>query len=68
MSYWDEVAPIMQARLAKLQEQWDGQIAKQAATVAESKALAAEVEAVSELQVKTEEAPVESGELTETND
>lgn len=53
--YWHEVAPIMQGRLQKLQERWNEQLAKQAAVVEESKAVAAEVEAVSELQVTPQE-------------
>ncbi len=65
MSYWDQVAPIMAARLAEAQERWNGQVAKQAAIVGETKALAAEVEAVNELQVKQEEAPGESGKPTQ---
>ena len=64
--YWQHVAPITENRRARVLERWNGQIAKQASVVEESKALAAEVEAVSALA--NEAAPVESGAPTDTND
>lgn len=52
--YWDEVAPLMRGRLQKVQQRMEEQIGKQAIVVGESKAMAAELEAASELQVETE--------------
>lgn len=53
--YWSEVAPIMQARLHKMQKSWDEQIGKQAAIVGETKAMANELAQVEVLQVKPAE-------------
>lgn len=50
--YWDEVAPIMQARYERAKSQLDEQIGKQAIVVGESKAMAEALEAVSELQIQ----------------
>lgn len=53
--YWTDVAPICQLRLRKMQERWDEQIAAQAVTVAETKAMAEQLATMEELQVKQEE-------------
>ena len=52
--YWQQCQPLIEKRLAAIQQRMDEQIGKQAIVVGESKALAVELESVSELQIQTE--------------
>ena len=66
MDYWDQVAPLMQARLQKVQAAVMEHAARQAPLAEEAKALADKQKAAEELQVKPDEtATVEPG--TEQN-
>ena len=58
-SYWGQVAPIMQARLQKVQAAVIEQAAKVGPMAEEARVLAEQERATEELQVK-QEAPVES--------
>ncbi len=50
-AYWDQVSPIMQARLQKAKQNWDGQISEQAVTMAKSRAMSEQLAEIEELQV-----------------
>lgn len=65
MEYWDQARPILERRLETIQESFGDQIEQQAAVVDATKALADEVEAVSDLQVT--ESPTEADNEHEEN-
>lgn len=65
LDYWGQAHPILERRLAKIQESFGNQIERQSEIVNETKALADEVEAVAELQVSPVELQADANEEEE---